>query len=102
MDSRTAADVRDALNELDCVDAPDDDSSRSRAFSLARVHQPGYSNGEPHYEVLLTPEAAGDSVPFPTELIGFLAERDYYARVDQPDGTVHVRGGLLETAGGEN
>lgn len=52
MNHRDARDVRNALNELDSVAHPEADRTCDRAFQFALVHQPGYANGEPHYDVL--------------------------------------------------
>lgn len=104
MNMSKAVGVRDACNELECVETPHEDSPSNCAYRLARVHQTGYTNGEPHFEVLLTPNRRDQSVHITRELVGMLADRKYYARVDMDDGEIHIRSGLLaeeETGGGE-
>lgn len=92
MNPDEAATVRDQLNDLDVVEGPDDDSG-DFAFRLARVSQPGYTNGEPTFEVLLSPTRRRGSVHIPRELLDWLADAEYYLRVDRDDGgDVHIRG----------
>lgn len=91
-----AADIRDRLNELDVVEGPDDDAGGS-PFKLARIHQPGYTNGEPTFEVLLMPTSGAfrdDSVHIPGGIVALVAEFGGYLRVDTGDGAdVHIRSG---------
>lgn len=94
MNREAAEQLRDDLNRTDFVAGPDDDASR-HAFKLARIHQPGYTNGEPTFEVLMNSAMGGGSVYLPSAFIQWLEERDAdrYVRVDD-ELTVHIRGHL--------
>lgn len=96
MNADEAADVRDQLNALDVVDgadvAPDEDTNVDAVFRYARVVQPGYQNGEPFFEVLLTPSSPTGSVHLPRDLLDWLGDSEYYVRVDREErGEVHIR-----------
>lgn len=90
MNHDTAADVRDTLNGKDYVRGPDDDHDSAFKFRLARVHQTGYMDGQPFFEVLLTPQHGRDSVHLPRDFVRWVADAGMYLRVDA-DGDVHVR-----------
>lgn len=99
MNADEAADVRDQLNDLDVVDGaevdPDEETNVDAVFRYARVIQPGYQNGEPFFDVVLTPSSPTGSVHLPRELLDWLAGTDYYVRVDREErGEVHIRDGL--------
>lgn len=86
MNHADAATIREELNDLACVVAPDEDRRRG-AFRLARVRQPGYLNQDPLYEVVL--EAGREPVYLPQEFLDAVAGWECYVRVDGE--TVHVR-----------
>lgn len=89
MNHSDAAAIREELNDLGCVLAPDDDRVRA-AFRLARVRQPGYLNQEPLYEVVLEADVSDDGqVYLPREFLEAVAGWECYVRVDGD--TVHLR-----------
>lgn len=98
MNADEAADVRDQINDLDVVDgaevAPDEETNVDAVFRYARVNQPGYQNGDPFFEVLLTPSTnnSSGSIHLPRELLDWLGDSEYYVRVDREErGEVHIR-----------
>lgn len=87
MNHEAAAELRETLNATDYVEGPEDDAG-NHTFTLTRVRQPGYLNGEPMYEVLV--EAADpETFALPSDFLELVIGRDCYLRVDE--GTVHIR-----------
>lgn len=87
MKHEMAADFRSVLNAKDYVKCSGDDSGRHR-FELVRVQQPGYLNGEPMYEVVLT-VIDPDSYHLPRDFLELVTDRDCYLRVSGDQ--MHIR-----------
>ena len=88
MNHEAAADLRDVLNAKRYVQGPNDDGG-DVTFRLVRVQQPGYLNGDPMYEVLLSFIDTADSHHFPNDFLQLVTDQDCYLRVS--DEEVHIR-----------
>lgn len=93
MNHADAAEIRAAVNSLECVEGPDDDRMTNVPLRLARVVQPGYLNGDPIYEVVVSTTASRrsgtDSVHLPGAFLAVVADRECYLRVDGDE--IHIR-----------
>lgn len=94
MNHAQAAEVRDALNALRCVQAPGDDRG-NQSFRLVRVVQPGYLNGEPIYEVRVRRiRSPTGETHLPGEFLAVVADAETYLRID--DDEIHIRDWRVE------
>lgn len=91
MNHDDAAALRATLNGKPYVQAPDDGAD-DPLLSLVRVRQPGYLDGEPHYEVVAH-LSDRETYMLPQDLLRTVSEAGGYLRVDGR--TLHVREATL-------
>lgn len=94
MNHNEAADLRDELNDLDSVEGPKDNMT-SAVYRYARIIQPGFTNGEPTYGVVLDATQRKGSFPhIPRDVIDVVADAhpEFYIRVEPDEDRIQVRG----------
>lgn len=84
MNHDDAAELRETLNGLRFVEAPDE--NKTLPMRLVRVQQPGYLNGDPMYEVIIRVD---EDLHLPKDFLELVTDHGCYLRIQ--DGELHIR-----------
>lgn len=93
MNHDEAAELRDELNELDSVEGVAD-SMKNAPYRYARIIQPGFTDGEPDYAVVLDANPPRRSFPhIPRDVIDVVTDAapDAFIRVEPDEDRIQVR-----------